>query len=92
MVKTSVMIIVLIILYDVLSNKNTNLNGSYAPINETQNSVSRTFSVNLDKLKNLKKGVKPDINALSTIMIVLSVLLGLISQIAGSRSKGRSEE
>ena len=54
MVKTSVMIIVLIILYDVLSNKNTNLNGSYAPINETQNSVSRIFSVNLDKLKNLK--------------------------------------
>ena len=40
----------------------------------------------------VKKGVKPDINALSTIMIVLSVLLGLISQIAGSRSKGRSEE
>lgn len=35
----------------------------------------------------VKKGVKPDINALSTIMIVVSIALGLLSQIVGRRKK-----
>lgn len=35
----------------------------------------------------VKRGVKPDINALSTIMIVITVLLGVLSQILGSKGK-----
>lgn len=38
----------------------------------------------------VKKGVKPDINALSTILIIISITIGFISQIAGRRS-GRDD-
>lgn len=36
----------------------------------------------------IKNGVKPDINALSTIMIVISIALGILSQLLG-RKRGR---
>ena len=35
----------------------------------------------------LKKGVKPDINALSTILIVVSVALGVASQLIGRKEE-----
>lgn len=36
---------------------------------------------------SLKKGVKPDINALSTILILVSIFLGLLSQVVGRKRR-----
>ncbi len=35
----------------------------------------------------VKRGIKPDINALSTIMVLVSVALGFLSQVVGRRKK-----
>jgi spermidine/putrescine transport system permease protein len=38
----------------------------------------------------IKGGVKPDINALSTILVLFSVTIGVLTQFTGKRRKGRS--